>query len=100
MSFVDIGRSSVDSRFFGNRKTLFLLEKQPNTMEEMMHPNPLSDAHNSKTARLAASVFFLSLPLALWGLMYVPPRIFVPQDPIATTNNLLSTEFIFRTATV
>jgi hypothetical protein len=69
-------------------------------MEEMIHPNPLSDAQNSKTARLAASVFFLSLPLALWGLMYVPPRIFVPQDPIATTNNLLSNEFIFRTATV
>ena len=67
-------------------------------MEASLHPNPLSDKQNSKTARLGASLFFFSLPLALWGEIYVPSKIFVPQDPVATTNNVLSNEFIFRTA--
>ena len=49
---------------------------------------------NSRTARLAASLFFfLCIPLALWDL---PQKIFMPQDPAATANNLLSNEFIFR----
>lgn len=69
-------------------------------MEASLHPNLLSDKQNSKTARLGASLFFFSLPLALWGEIYVPSKIFVPQDPVATTNNVLSNEFIFRTAIV
>ena len=56
---------------------------------------------NSKTARLAASLFFfLCIPLALWDQFYVPQKIFVPQDPVATASNLLSNEFIFRTSIV
>lgn len=53
-----------------------------------------------RTARLAASLFFfLCFPLAFWDL-YVSRKIFVPQDPVATANNLLSNEFIFRTSIV
>lgn len=52
---------------------------------------------NSKTARLAASLFFfLGMPLSLWGQTYVLSKIFVRQDPATTANNLLSNEFIFR----
>ena len=56
---------------------------------------------DSRTARLAAALFFfVCVPLALWDQSYVPAKIFVPQDPIATINNLLSNEFIFRISMV
>jgi hypothetical protein len=56
---------------------------------------------NSRTARLAAALFFLlCIPLSLWDGFYVPQKIFVPKDPVATANNLLSNEFIFRTSIV
>ena len=62
-----------------------------------MEPTPNS---NNKTARLAAFLFIcVGLPLALWGEVYVPSKIFVPQDPVATADSLLSNEFIFRTST-
>lgn len=58
-----------------------------------------SDLQGSKTARLAAALFlFVGLPMALWAEIYVPGKIFVPQDPVATANNLLSNELIFRTS--
>ena len=54
-----------------------------------------------KTARLAASLFFfVCIPLSFWGQTYVLSNIFVPQDPTATANNLLSNEFIFRMSIV
>jgi hypothetical protein len=56
---------------------------------------------NSRTARLAVSLFFFfSIPLSLWGDFYVSSKIFVALDPVATANNILSNEFIFRTAMV
>ncbi|MBL7852078.1 MAG: DUF4386 domain-containing protein [Cyclobacteriaceae bacterium] len=52
-------------------------------------------------SRVAASLFVLvCIPGATWGLTYVPSRIFVPKDAIATANNLLANEFLFRTAIV
>ncbi len=62
-------------------------------MEETLHSN-------NKTARLAPLLFFLSLPLAIWGEVYVPSKIFVPLDPVATANNVLANEFIFRASIV
>jgi hypothetical protein len=54
---------------------------------------------NSKTARLAAALFFcICIPLALWDQFYVPNKIFVAQDPVTTANNLLTHEFVFRTS--
>ena len=57
---------------------------------------------NSRTARLAASqFFFVGMPLSLWGQAYVLSKIiFVPLDPVATANNLLSNEFLFRMSIV
>lgn len=55
---------------------------------------------DSKTARLATSFFFLSLPLSFIDQFYVPRKILVSLDPIATANNLLSNEFIFRCSIV
>jgi hypothetical protein len=56
---------------------------------------------NILTARLAAALFFfVCIPLFFWEQNYVRSKIFVAQDPVATANNLLSNEFIFRAATV
>lgn len=56
---------------------------------------------NGQTARLAAALFFfVCIPLFFWEQNYVRSKIFVAQDPVATANNLLSNEFIFRAATV
>lgn len=56
---------------------------------------------NKNTARLAAALFFfLCVPLSLLDGFYVPQKIFVSQDPVATANNLLASEFIFRASMV
>lgn len=55
---------------------------------------------NSRTARIAAGLFFfVCVPLSLWE-SNVQSRIFVPHDPTATASNLLSNEFLFRTSIV
>jgi len=57
----------------------------------------MTPTSNSRTARLAASLFFfLGIPLSLWGQTYVLSRILVHQDPATTANNLLSYEVLFR----
>ncbi len=69
-------------------------------MEAILDSNLLTGRQASKTARLAASLFFfLCIPLFFWE-QTVSSKIFVAQDPVATANNLLSHEFIFRAATV
>lgn len=70
-------------------------------METTLNSTLSAGRQDSKTARLAASLFFfLCVPLSLWDGFYVPQKIFVPLDPVATTSNLLSNEFIFRTSIV
>lgn len=55
---------------------------------------------NSMTARIAAALyFFVCIPLYFWEQNYAG-GIFVAQDPVATANNLLANEFVFRAATV
>lgn len=54
---------------------------------------------NSRTIRLAVSLFFfVCVPLSWWETGKVHSKIFVAGDPVATANNLLANEFIFRTA--
>jgi hypothetical protein len=61
---------------------------------------PIFDS-NRKTARLAGFLFvFVCVPLATWSQSYVSSKIFVPQNPAETANNLLSNEFLFRTGIV
>jgi hypothetical protein len=70
-------------------------------MEAILDSNVIIDTHGSRTARVAASLFFfLGVPMSLWGQAYVYRKIFIPQDPVATANNLLSNEFMFRTSIV
>ncbi len=70
-------------------------------MEATLDSNLLTDRQTSKTARLAASLFFfLAVPLSIWGQMYVLSKIFVPLDPTTTAINLLSNEFLFRMSIV
>lgn len=60
---------------------------------------PLNSKHN--TARLAAAIFLLGcVPLSIWDQTYVSGKVFVALDPVATAENLLANEFIFRTAIV
>ena len=54
----------------------------------------------SRTVRIATSLFFfVCVPLSLWETN-VQAKIFVIQDPVATANNLLSNELLFRTSIV
>lgn len=58
------------------------------------------DQSNSRTARVAAALyFFVCIPLYFWEQNSVS-GIFVSQDPLATANNLLANESAFRAATV
>lgn len=59
----------------------------------------LHSKHN--TARLAAAIFLLGcVPLSIWDQSYVSGMVFVALDPVATSNNMLANEFMFRTAIV
>lgn len=55
-----------------------------------MHPT-------KKTARLAGLLYLLWIITGLYGLIYVPSKIFVKGDPAATANNILANESLFRT---
>lgn len=56
---------------------------------------------NTKLARWAAVLFFFVIwPASWWSDSYAPSKVFVSGDPVATANNLLSNEFIFRTGMV
>ena len=49
-----------------------------------------------KTARIAGLWYLLLVIVGLYGIMYVGSQVFVDGNPVATTNNLLSHEFLFR----
>ncbi|HZY81936.1 MAG TPA: DUF4386 domain-containing protein [Cyclobacteriaceae bacterium] len=56
---------------------------------------------NTRIARIASAIFLLiCIPLSVWSDSYVPGKIFVAQDPVATANNLLANEFLFRSAII
>ncbi|MEO8172712.1 MAG: DUF4386 domain-containing protein [Sediminibacterium sp.] len=56
---------------------------------------------NKRTARLAGFLFIcVCIPLSFWGESYVWSVVFVPRDPVATANRLLSNETIFRASIV
>jgi hypothetical protein len=55
---------------------------------------------SSRTIRIATALFFfVCVPLSLWETR-VQSKIFVPQDAVATAQNLLAHEFIFRTTLI
>ena len=53
-----------------------------------------------KTARLAGLLYFILAITGFYGIMYVPSKTIVKGDAVATANNILSNEFLFRTSIV
>lgn len=53
-----------------------------------------------KTARRAGVLFLAWIVIGLYGLIYLPSRIMVAGDSVATASNLLAHEFLFQLGTV
>jgi hypothetical protein len=62
----------------------------------------MDDNANSlkKTARLAGLLYLILDIPGYYGIMYVPSKIIVQGDAVATANNILANEFLFRTGIV
>ena len=50
-----------------------------------------------KTARIAGLLYFFLAITAIYGSMYIPSKIFVHGDTIATAKNIVAHEFLYRT---
>ncbi|MCA0398596.1 MAG: DUF4386 domain-containing protein [Bacteroidetes bacterium] len=55
---------------------------------------------NIKTARLAGLFYLLQIPLGLFGILYEPTMLVVPNQVAATVSNILANEFLFRLSIV
>ncbi len=53
-----------------------------------------------KTARFAGLLYLIWIITGLFGLIYVPSKIMVKGDTVATANNILAHEFLYRTSIV
>ncbi len=60
-----------------------------------MNPSSLK-----KTARFAGLLYFIWIITGLFALIYVPSKIMVKGDIVATANNILTNEFLYRTSIV
>ncbi len=49
------------------------------------------------TARIAGLLYLSLIITGIYGIMYIPSQIIVAGDTVATANNILSNEFLFRT---
>jgi hypothetical protein len=72
-----------------------------------LHKKPLgadrmetNSSSPKRTARLAGLLYFIWIITGLYGLLYVPSKIMVKGDTVATANNILAHEFLFRTTVV
>ena len=52
------------------------------------------------TARLTGLLYFIFALIAIYGYMYVSPKIMVAGDMAASAKNMLANEFLFRTSLV
>ncbi len=52
-----------------------------------------------KTARLAGLLFLLWILTGFYDMFFVSPKIFVSGDPVASAQNILTHELLFRTST-
>ena len=62
------------------------------TIIEKTNPN--------KTARIAAILYLLMVPLGFFGYMYVPSILKVPGDAAATVQNIISSGLLYRLSIV
>lgn len=49
------------------------------------------------TARIAGLLYLILIITGIYGIMYIPSQIIVAGDTVATANNILSNELLFRT---
>lgn len=54
----------------------------------------------NKTARIAGLLYLLMAPFGIFGIMYVPSILIVPGDAATTTNNIITSESLFRSGIV
>ncbi len=54
----------------------------------------------NKTARIAGFLYLLMAPFGIFGIMYVPSILIVPGDAATTTNNIMTSESLFRSGIV
>lgn len=50
----------------------------------------------NRTARLTGLLYFIQVPLAIFGVMYAPMALIVQGDALATMNNFASSASVFR----
>ncbi len=53
-----------------------------------------------KIARIAGFLYFLQIPLGVFGVLYVPKALLVPGNAAATASNILANEMLFRLSIV
>lgn len=51
---------------------------------------------NKKTARIAGILYLVVVLTGGFSLLYVPSRLIVPDNSLATFNNIVSSESLFR----
>ena len=57
-----------------------------------------ANLETKKTARLAGLLFLLWIVSGFYDMFYVSPKIFVSGDPVASADNILKYETLFRTS--
>lgn len=53
-----------------------------------------------KTARVAGILYLMMTPFAIFSIFYVPTNILVPGDAATTANNIMASEWLFRSGIV
>ena len=53
-----------------------------------------------RTARLAGLLYLLNIPFSVFGFFYVPSKLIVSGDAVATVNNIVASEGLFRISIV
>ena len=54
----------------------------------------------NKTAKMAGLIYLMMTPLGFFGMIYVPSILIVSGDAIATVNNIMANELLFRLSIV
>ena len=73
-----------------------IIAKGFNPTQTISHSKTNKMNSNKKTARLAGLLYLILAITGAYGAMYVPSKIMVRGDAVATANNILANEFLFR----
>ncbi len=62
--------------------------------------NRISETSPLILARVAGFLYLISMPFAIFSIMYVPSILIVPGDAATTANNIMASESLFRSGIV